>query len=115
MYVRFAVFCSLLLVEQGAFCQAVQVDITPGHATNSFSPKRAMGAGIDGVPTGTVDEVYVPGTVKQMLSSGFGPLTYRLYTELSVQHWHWNPAGSFSAGQSGYWTGDRTSAVPIRH
>jgi F5/8 type C domain-containing protein len=42
--------------------------------------------------------------VRAMLDAGLGWLSYRLFTELSVQDWHWNPAGSFSAGREGYWT-----------
>ena len=43
-----------------------------------------------------------------MLGAGLGTLTYRLYTELSIQDWHWNPAGSYSdaAHNQGYWTSD---------
>ncbi len=101
-----------------AFAQtgAVTVDITPGHATNTFSPLRALGAGVDGVATGTVDNVYTATNIPQMLSAGFGPLTYRLYTELSVQDWHWNPQGTFSGpGQSGYWVSSAKSTQPIAH
>ena len=95
--------------------QQVQVDITPSHSTNSFSPQRAMGSAVDGVPTGTVDVVYTPTNINQMLSAGFGPLTYRLYTELSVQDWHWNPNGSFSNGNQGYWTSTTQHGAPIVH
>jgi hypothetical protein len=94
---------------------SVTVDAAPGHATNSFSPLRALGAGVDGVPTGTVDKVYTPQNIPQMLSAGYGPLTYRLYTELSVQDWHWNPQGTYSGGTSGYWTSSTTSPSPIAH
>jgi hypothetical protein len=44
-----------------------------------------------------------------MLGAGLGAVSYRLYTELSVQDWHWNSSGAFSGGSSGYWT---SSAVP---
>lgn len=108
-------FWALPLLPLQLFAQ-VTVDITPGHSTNSFSPLRSIGAGVDGVPAGTVNLVYTTQNIPQMLSAGFGPLTYRLYTELSVQDWHWNPAGSFSGpSDTGYWTGSLTSAAPIAH
>lgn len=92
--------------------QTVEVDITPGHSVNAFSPRLSLGAGVDGVGEGVVDKVYTPANIQQMLSAGFGPLTYRLYTELSVQDWHWNPSGTFSRpGNKGYWT---SSSVPVK-
>ncbi|WP_180541579.1 discoidin domain-containing protein, partial [Nevskia soli] len=112
---KFALFFTALtpvLAQTGA----VTVDIHSGHVTNTFSPMLALGAGVDGVPTGTVNNVYTSTNIPQMLSAGFGPLTYRLYTELSVQDWHWNPEGTYSGpGQSGYWISSATSTQPIAH
>jgi hypothetical protein len=88
----------------------VVVDANPADAVNHFSPLAALGAGVDGVPYPAVPEIYTPSNITQMLGAGFGPVSYRLYTELSVQDWHWNPAGSFSeTKKQGYWT---SSAVP---
>jgi hypothetical protein len=52
--------------------------------------------------------LYSPAVVSQELTAGFGTLSLRLYTELSVQDWHWNPSGLFSAGTEGYWTSSAT-------
>lgn len=95
-------------------CQSIQVDTS--HAVNSFVPRLSMGAGVDGVGAGVVDNVYTPANIQQMLSAGFGPLTYRLYTELSVQDWHWNPLGAYSeTGGKGYWTASRIGSGAIKH
>jgi hypothetical protein len=92
----------------------VRVDVTPGHAVNSFDPLRTIGAGIDSQTTGDIARIYQPGTIAKMLSSGLGPVSYRLYTELSVQHWHWNPVGSWSSpAGDGYWTGSTKPGKPI--
>jgi hypothetical protein len=80
-----------LAATLAAQSQTVRVDITAGHATNSFSPLRALGAGVDGQFVPLIPEIYTPHNLEIMLSSGWGSVSYRLYTELSVQHWHWNP------------------------
>jgi hypothetical protein len=93
----------------------VRVDVTPTHVLNSFDPLRSIGAGIDSQNNGAVKNIYVPRTVKEMLSSGMGPVSYRLYTELSVQHWHWNPNGKWSDPRGfGYWTGSSHLGSQIR-
>lgn len=84
----------------------IAVDADPAHALNRFAPDVAFAAGVDGVPSRAVPRIYTPSNVGQMLDAGFGAVSYRLYTELSVQDWHWNPAGSFSNGHEGYWTSD---------
>jgi hypothetical protein len=85
----------------------VVVDANPAHALNTFSPVRAFGAGVDAQNNGAPAKIYTPANVKEMLSAGLGPVTYRLYTELSVQDWHWNPSGSWSqSGNQGYFTGN---------
>jgi len=94
--------------------QQATVDITPGRATNSISPLRSMGAGIDRDPLNSVKTIFSPVDIPQMLTAGWGPISYRLNTELSIQAWHWNPTGKWSdpAGK-GYFVGDANSSAPI--
>jgi hypothetical protein len=95
--------------------QQVTVDITPGHSTNSFSPTRALGAGIDRDPLNSVGILYDPAHVAKMHTAGWGPISYRLNTELSIQAWHWNPTGSWSDPSGrGYFVGDANSSGDIR-
>jgi len=95
----------------------IRVDITPGHEANQVSPLRAIGASAgDGQVIGSVDQIYTPSNLTQMLSAGFGPISYRLNSELQVQSWHWNPNGAWSdAGGRGYWTGSATPGPDIVH
>ncbi|MDX2291414.1 MULTISPECIES: hypothetical protein, partial [Streptomyces] len=88
----------------------------PGHALNRFVPAQAFGAGVDGVPYPAVARIYTPANVAKMLGAGFGTVSYRLYTELSVQDWHWNPAGGFSeTAKQGYWTSSATPGAATLH
>ena len=90
----------------------VHVDVS--HKIQSFRPLEALGSTVDKEPAGSIPRLYSPQNVKQMLAAGWGWLSYRLFTELSVQDWHWNPAGTFSAGDRGYWTSSASTArTPI--
>ncbi len=73
-------------------------------------PLRALGTSVDSDPKGHLDQIYSPANTQLMLSTGLGTLTYRLYTELSIQDWHWNPEGTYSdaAAKRGYWTSSAT-------
>jgi len=64
-----------------------------------------------------VEKIYTEAMVKQCLSAGWGPITYRQYTELSIAAWHWNPDGAWSdsANKRGYFTGSADLKEPIRH
>ena len=105
----------LLSIALPGWSQRVTVDITPGHSTNAFSPLHAMGAGIDRDPLNSVQKIYGPTDVSKILSAGWGAVSYRLNTELSIQAWHWNPKGNWSdpAGH-GYFVGDANSSGSIR-
>lgn len=83
---------------------AITIDTDPAHALNRFLPENAFGAGVDGVPYPSVHQIYTPANVTKLLGAGLSSLSYRLYTELSIQDWHWNPAGAFSERTQGYWT-----------
>lgn len=95
--------------------ETITIDTDPSHALNSFSPLQALGAGLDAQDSSAVNTIYAPSTISTMLGSGWGPVSYRLYTELGIQHWHWNPNGAWSdpSGQ-GYWTGSATPGAPIQ-
>ncbi|HVT84987.1 MAG TPA: hypothetical protein VHD35_07275, partial [Chitinophagaceae bacterium] len=79
---------------------------SPGHPANTFIPSETLGAAFDGHERGEIDKILRPENIKAMRSSGYGPLTYRLRTELANEVWHWNPKGSWSdeKNKQGYWT-----------
>src|SRR5215467_8685405 len=116
---RTPVACSLLLlwIACGAsIAQTVQVDITPRHVVNRFSPVYALGSTVDRVPSNATDVFFRPDQVAQINSAGWGVISYRQNTDLFVQAWHWNPKGKWSdpAGR-GYFVGNANPTEEIRH
>jgi hypothetical protein len=95
----------------------VHVDAAPGHETNSFIPDRSLGSSIDVLPEGDVDKVYTGQILKESLSAGWGPITYRNNSELRMEAWHWNHNGIWSNGsnQAGYYTGRSEPSDMLRH
>ncbi|MBV8245119.1 MAG: discoidin domain-containing protein [Candidatus Eremiobacteraeota bacterium] len=87
----------------------IVVDAAPAQRIQTFSPLLALGSTVDKEPAGSIPSLYSPHNVRLMLGTGLGWLSYRLFTELSSQDWHWNPRGSFTQGDRGYWT---SSAAP---
>jgi hypothetical protein len=107
----------LLFCAGGLKAQSIRVDATPSHAVNTIRPTEALGAGIDRLPYGAADKLFVDDTIKQVLSAGWQTVTYRQNTELHTEAWHWNPQGTWSdpAGK-GYFTGNATPGPEmIRH
>jgi F5/8 type C domain len=96
--------------------QTIRVDATPSHVVNKFSPPYALGTTVDRVPSNATDTFFAPDQLKQTLEAGWGVVSYRQNTELFVQAWHWNPAGTWSdPSGKGYFTGDPTPKEMIRH
>lgn len=95
----------------------IRIDATPGHETNSFKPNEALGTSIDMIPYKSSEKLYAPSMVKQCLSAGWGPMSYRQHTELQIAAWHWNPTGTWSdaAHKQGYFTGSSELGTPIQH
>jgi hypothetical protein len=95
----------------------VHVDVTPGHAINSFDPDRALGSSIDVLSRTGIDRVYTPHIIQEALSAGWGPITYRNNTELRMAVWHWTENGTWSdaAHHSGYFTGRTELKEPTRY
>jgi hypothetical protein len=92
----------------------VRVDASASHRIAALRPWEALGSTVDKEPAGSVPRLYSQQNVRAMLDAGWGWLSYRLFTELSVQDWHWNPVGTFSAGDAGYWTSSAsTDRSPI--
>jgi F5/8 type C domain len=85
------------------------------HPVNRCVPKKALGAGVDGHEQGECARMFTDKNIAEMRSAGFGPLTYRLRTELAGEVWHWNPRGTWSdtVHQRGYWISDDSLAEPI--
>jgi hypothetical protein len=105
--VSLALCFSLAAFIPSSLAQSIHVDATPAHSTNTIRPTEALGAGIDRIPYGAADKLYVPDTVKQVLAAGWQTVTYRQNTELHMEAWHWNPNGTWSdpAGK-GYFVGN---------
>jgi hypothetical protein len=115
-------FAGVLLIIACVLCrsgaaQTVQVDATPSHVVNRFSPLYALGSTVDRVPSNATDMFFRPDQIQQVQSAGWGVISYRQNTDLFVQAWHWNPKGTWSdsSGQ-GYFIGDATPTQEmIRH
>src|SRR5262245_46185639 len=95
------VFTAALLVcgalaQTGDGVATIRIDVTPGHALNSFDPDRALGSSIDVLSRTGIDKVYTPHIIQEALSAGWGPITYRNNTELRMAAWHWTPNGTWS-------------------
>ena len=104
----------ILLISLALSAQTVRVDTS--HATNSFVPNQALGAGVDRMPSAAVEKLFTPAAIKTVLSAGWQPVTYRQNTELHVEAWHWNPQGTWSdPSGKGYFTGNAAPAEPILH
>src|SRR5215467_5866687 len=99
-----------------ALAQSITVDVSSGKAI-PFDPDKALGSSLDILPAKHLEKVFSPETIKQSLSAGWGPITYRQNTELSIGAWHWNPSGTWSdaANKRGYFTGSVELKEPIRH
>ena len=82
-----------------------------------FDPDQALGSSMDILSHDVVEKIYTPEMVQRCLSAGWGPITYRQNTELSIGAWHWNPNGTWSdaANKRGYFTGATELQDPIRH
>jgi hypothetical protein len=81
-----------------------------------FDPDQALGSSMDMLPRADVDKVCTEAMVRQCLSAGWGPITYRQNTELSIAAWHWNPKGAWSdaVNKRGYFVGSAELGEPIR-
>ena len=93
------------------------IRISTSAAAIVFDPDRALGSSMDILSHDVVEKIYTEPMVKQCLSAGWGPITYRQNTELSIAAWHWNPNGAWSdaAKRQGYFTGSSELKEPIRH
>lgn len=107
----------LLGCALGGWARTVHVDITPGHAINSFDPDSALGSSIDVLSRSGIDKVYSPHIIQESLSAGWGPITYRNNTELRMAAWHWTENGEWSdaSHKSGYFTGSAELKEPLRY
>src|SRR5437588_3026804 len=94
---------------------AVSAVVIAHHPVNQCVPTKALGAGVDGHERDECARMFTDKNIAEMRSAGFGPLTYRLRTELAGEVWHWNPRGTWSNPvlQCGYWISDDSLAEPI--
>jgi len=93
------------------------IHVDAAHPVKKFDPDQALGTSIDILRPGELDKVYSTANLKEALSAGWGPITYRQNTELQGAAWHWNPNGTWSdpAHQSGYFTGNSEPGEFSRH
>jgi hypothetical protein len=116
---RIAAVCvagALLLAGTGPPTQPRVVIALDDPRAQPFRPDEAWGMAIDGAQRGEIDQLLTPANLAAIRRAGLRPLTYRLRTELGIETWHWNPAGTWSdpAQSQGYWTSSETPAAPIQ-
>ena len=103
----------LLTAARLAVAQTIRVDTSA--EVNTFVPEQAFGAGIDRMNSTAVEKLFAQPAVDKVLSAGWQTVSYRQNTELFAEAWHWNPNGTWSAGDKGYFVGSPTPGEPIQH
>jgi len=78
-------FASALPCARPAAAAQGAIVVDRAHLVDTFTPMRTIAAGVDSQNDGAIAKIYAADDVRAMLSSGLGPVSYRLYTELSVQ------------------------------
>jgi hypothetical protein len=111
-------FISLLLLVCSivAAAEIVRIDARPSNAI-VFDPDQALGSSVDILMADQIEKIYSKEVIKQSLSAGWGPITYRQNTELSIGAWHWNPNGKWSdpSHSAGYFVGSTELKDSIRY
>ncbi len=104
----------LVLAATVAASAIITISVDTNHVVNTIRPLHAVGVGIDSDDAGKVPFLYSKPRTNLMLGAGLGVVSYRLYTELSIQDWHWNPVGQFSdpAHKQGYWVSSVSPKSP---
>ena len=103
-----------LLLTAGLWGQTIVIDTT--RPTNTFVPRDTLGAGVDRIHVEAIDKDLAQPALDAALSSGWQPVSYRQNTELAVEAWHWNPAGTWSDPKGrGYFTGSTSLGDPIKY
>ena len=104
--------CLAVFLSVSALGQTIRVDAS--HATNSFIPNEALGAGIDRIPAAAAAKYFSEPASAAVLAAGWQTVTYRQNTELAVEAWHWNPQGTWSdPSGKGYFTGNAAPGQEI--
>ena len=107
---------ALAVLPRAARAQTVTVDISDQSVRNRFIPNQTLGASLDRISVQAIDKGLTRETLDRIAPSGWEPMSYRQNTELAVEAWHWNPAGSWSeAGKKGYFTGSAIPSQAIRY
>jgi hypothetical protein len=109
-----ALFSATLMIVDpscGKEYKKVAINIEVSNPAVSFMPDEAFGAGLDGLDEKDLERIYSPENIKIMSKAAFRRLSYRLRTELGIEVWHWNEAGSWSDEEKkqGYWTSSDTA------
>jgi len=102
-------------LDRGALAQTIRVHADSKRAL-PFDPDLALGSSMDILQAKDFEKVYSQAILKESLSAGWGPISYRLNTELTMSAWHWNPSGTWSDAthKSGYFVGSTEQKEPIR-
>jgi hypothetical protein len=120
---RLLLVCSVVLsatlmtskVAGSAQRESLSIRIDVSNPAASFTPDEAFGAGLDGLREKDLERVYSSENITAMSTAAYRRLSYRLRTELGIEVWHWNKAGSWSdeAKKEGYWTSSEKTEGPI--
>lgn len=119
--VKFFAFLLYCVLSASAFAQKKQNGTLTihfsSHPVNAFVPDTSLGAAYDGHEKGQNDLILQPENIKAMQSVGLKPLTYRLRTELGIEAWHWNPKGTWSGKNAGYWisSSDANDSISVSY